>query len=218
MRIRKGLVVELILIILAVSAAVVMYNVDLDLIFFKVYTTKSLEDKKIELEQKMNELETTRVSHKNALKSLENAKSSYADEKSKYEAISEDVITTINEATMGEEYNLEYIWISLGNYARQNNLKILLYEPGANVTTNNENNENDNTTEGDLVKNDGMGDRPTESMRVEVTGTYLNVCEFFYRLENDAELRFNLDNIRMEYLSNNNISAVFEVKGLSVKK
>ncbi len=213
MRIRKGLIIELVLIVLAIAAAVVMYNVDLDLIFFKIYTTKSLEDKKIELEQKMSELETTRVSHRNALKSLESVKSSYSEEKTKYDAISEDVLRTINDATIGEEYNLEYIWISLGNYARQNNLKMLLYEPGAvNSASGSEIEDSVDSSEDEIIS------RPSESLRVEVVGTYLNICEFFYRLETDEELRFNLDNIRMEYLNDNNISTIFEVKGITVKK
>lgn len=209
MSIRKGIIVELALIVIAVAAAILMYNVDLDLILFKIYTTKSLEDKKIELEQKMAELENTRVQHKNALNSLESAKSAYSEEKNRYEAISEETLSMINNATSGDEYNLEYMWVSLGNYAKQNNLSIVLYEPGASTTINNENAS---------AIDQNVAGRSTENMRVKVTGTYLNVAEFFYQVENDRQLRFKLDNIRMEYLSNNNIAAIFEVKGLVLNK
>ena len=201
MRIRKGIIIELSLIIVFVALAIVMYNIDLDLIFFKFYTTKSLEDKRIQLEQKMSELQNVRVSHKDALTSLENAKSSYSTEKSKYEAISEETLTTINTATQDEEYNIEYMWVSLGNYAKENNLTILLYEPGASADGSQE-----------------LSNRTNQTLRVKVQGTYLNVAEFFYQVEQDKALRFNLDNIRMEYISNNDISAIFEVKDLILNK
>ncbi len=221
---RKGIIVEIILIVLFVSFAVLMYNMDLDMIFFKIYTTKSLEDKKIEFEQKVSQLEATRVSHSNALNSLETAKSAYSDEKAKYDAISEETLSTINTATKGEEYNLEYMWVSLGNYAKQNNLKLVLYEPGAAASTSStststssetDKNQTDSTTN---TSSQDLASRSSQNLRVKVTGTYLNVSEFFYQLENDKELRFNLDNIRMEYLSNNDISAIFEVKGLILNK
>ena len=227
MKIKKGLIIEISLIIVFIALAVLMYNLDFYLILFEFYTTKSLEDKKIELEQAMSDLEQQRQLHKSSLTALETAKTNYASEKERYEAISEETISTINNATQGEEYNLDYMWITVGNYAKKNNLSIILYEPEASVggataptedtSTTDEKNTGASTSNGTVDSN--LAARSTENFRIKVVGTYTNISEFIYDVESDPELRFNLDNIRMEYSGkDNNIAAIFEVKDLVFNK
>lgn len=227
---RKGIIIELVIIVVFVALAIFMYSYDksIDLIFFEIYSQKDIDDKGISLEQKVAELEQKRTVHSTALTSLETAKSDYKTQKEKYQAISEDTISTINTATQGEEYNLDYMWITLGNYAKHNNLSILLYEPDAevNLGTSSENLEETDEDEETVTESVQVGidsvlaDRSDTNLRVKVEGTYTNVSEFFYDVETDPELRFNLDNIRMEYAGSgaNNIVAIFEVKGLVFNK
>ncbi len=223
MRLRKGIIIEISLIIIFVALAILMYNYEVDLVLFKVYNTKTLKDCEINLEKKQSQLANTRANYKMALSSLESAKNEFNNEKALYESISEETIAIINEATQGEEYNIEYMWIQLGNYAKENNLDIVLYEPGAatadqaaqSSTTQTQANTSttSTSTQVDKMQTDLSG-RGVENMRIKVQGTYINVSEFIYDVENDSELRFNLDNIRMEYMANNEIAAIFEVKGL----
>ncbi|MBR1883463.1 MAG: hypothetical protein IJ809_00690 [Clostridia bacterium] len=215
----KGLLIEICIIILCIALLIFMINNEegMDLLLFKVYSTSALDEKKEELNTKVESLDLTRTNHKNALNNLESAKSNYEKEKNRYDAISDETISIINQATKGTTYNLEYIWVNLGNYALANNLSISLYEPGATIVTTDD--DTSNTTKATGSTSTQISDTVSlETLKIMVKGTYLNVSEFIYNVENDKELRFNLDNIRMEYAENNKISAIFEVTGLELKK
>ena len=56
------------------------------------------------------------------------------------------------------------------------------------------------------------------AIRIVVRGRYANVADFVYDVENDKELKFRLDNIKMSYKSNNQIEATFNVLNLQLKK
>ncbi|MEG0872568.1 MAG: hypothetical protein RSG48_01190, partial [Clostridia bacterium] len=54
--------------------------------------------------------------------------------------------------------------------------------------------------------------------KIQVSGSYIDVSDFIFEVENDKDLRFKLDNISIEYVSGNKIKANFDVKNLSIKK
>lgn len=56
------------------------------------------------------------------------------------------------------------------------------------------------------------------AIKISVKGRYSNVADFVFDVENDKELRFKLDNIKMTYQGNNLIEATFDVLSLNVKK
>lgn len=196
------------------------------------------------------------------LANLEKAKTSFNTEKGKYEAISDETIEVIKEATTQEEYSIEYMWIRLGNYAKMNNLEIVLIEPGggqetdtsgssntntntntttstpvAKSTTDNTTNSTSNTTAKttsgaevassnntttNAVNNENdsglfSSDRG-DTFKIQVSGSYMNVSDFVFAVENDNELRFKLDNISMEYVSGTTIKTTFDVKNMVIKK
>lgn len=56
------------------------------------------------------------------------------------------------------------------------------------------------------------------AIKISVKGRYSNVADFVFDVENDKELRFKLDNIKMTYQGNNLIEATFDVLSLNVKQ
>ena len=183
------------------------------------------------------------------LTSLERAKTSYQTEKDKYEAISDETIEVIKEATMQEEYSIEYMWVRLGNYAKVNNLEIVLVEPGGGQLTDTSQSTNNTTTNTPVAKSNtttttssntaNNSTRATDNIatdvknadvslsdagnqggmfKIQVSGSYMNVSDFVFAVENDNELRFKLDNISMEYVAGTTIKATFDVKNMIILK
>lgn len=87
-----------------------------------------------------------------------------------------------------EEFLLDYLWILVGNYADDNEVKVLID-----------------------VK-DG------KSIEFDVTGSYISIINFVYDIANDPELRFVVDNIQLEGGSNQDTvtKAKFTVYGLNI--
>jgi len=120
----------------------------------------------------------------------------------------------VKEATTDERYFIEYLWIVLGNYATENDLAINIITPGSSSST--------------ITSESGDGNiitKPTidtsirnDAIKLIVRGRYANVADFVYEVENDKELKFKLDNIKMTYTADNAIEATFNVLSLKVKK
>ena len=83
---------------------------------------------------------------------------------------------------------LDYLWIKVGNYANANNIKVLI-----NPTNDSE-------------------------LNFDVSGPYISVINFIYDLENDENLRFNLNGIKLaSSTSEDTTKANFSVDGVTVK-
>lgn len=240
-------------IIIISSIALVMFVllmlflfVDISLGPIQVASISTILGQYDEITQKEAELITKQSAYNTTLSTLEKTKSSYKTEKDKYEAISDETIQVIKEATTQEEYSIEFMWVRLGNYAKINNLSILLVEPGGGQAANKAENETVNNTNtkstpvttrstsndansnnvvqmssaNNSVNNDTslFSNDSGETFKIQVTGSYMNVSDFVFAVENDNELKFKLDNISMEYVSGTTIKATFDVKNIIIKK
>lgn len=223
-----------------------------------ISTILSQYDKVTQAEE---DLIATQNTHRSTLSVLDKSKKDYQREKSEYEALSDETIRVIKEATTQEEYSIEYMWIRLGNYAKMNNLSVVLVEPGGSQETNasNKTNQTTNTSTTTANSNNTTNDTNTSTansstntnssntsstdtdktatndsnttslyegnnqkagsiFKIQVSGSYMNVSDFVFAVENDNELKFKLDNISMEYLSGTSIKATFDVKNMIIKK
>ena len=163
-----------------------------------ILSLKQIAEKKeqVKVAETSLELESTKYSIlENKLNSL---KKEFEQEKAKYEAISPETVTMINELNAKDKYSIEYIWIKLGNYAPANHLEIVVAEPG-------------NSLNSEETKEDSI-------FTIQVEGSYTDVAEFIFHLESDSELSFKLDNIEMEYVSGTQIKATFDVKDIVILK
>lgn len=219
---------------------------------FKFLSVEGLIARKDDVLKKEEELVAQQQSYASTLSKLQSAQSDFNREKNKYEAISDETIEIIKEATTKQNYNMEYMWIKLGNYARANNLSLLVIEPGANdevLKYNSETNkeeensttttttttsssseqeveEQENSTDTNLpniqsntnvpkVQNSTTSD---DTMKIQLEGSYIDISDFVFEVENDAELKFKLDNIFIEYVEGTTIRATFDIKNTIIVK
>lgn len=195
------------------------------------------------------------------IKSLETAKKDFETQKQSYESLGEETISAIKEATKEEEYFIEYLWITLGNYATKHNLKLVIVEPGraASIkeedTTNIDNNDptsvstgtgvNGNSEGVSVTNNSATTGLPTSEtqlassvedqtstnnadstsvtssvndLTVQIKGSYIDVADFVFEVENDKSLRFRLDNIKMKSAGGTDVTTTFNVKDFTVLK
>lgn len=226
-----------------------------------------------------SELSAAQDTYYSTVNKLESTEEEYNKQKNKYNSISDETVDIIKEATTEESYNIDYMWITLGNYAKKNNLEIVLVEPGGtassnssndtkssnssssnssntnnattttttttttntNTNTNTNSNANTNTNTNSTTANTSTsGNASTASnnsttngtnstgnnsdsnsgsvLKVQITGSYMNISDFIFEIENDTSLRFKLDNISMDYVEGTTIKTTFDVKNVVVNK
>lgn len=233
--------------VLILVLAIVVCFVDIDLKLVKFHSIKSILSKHGEVVEAETKLKQKESEYNTAVQKINESKTAFDTAKAKYEAISDETINVIKEATTEENYNIEYMWIRLGNYATKNNLKIVMAEPGGTfveekettekdgttktkttTTTTTDTNTNKNTTvpttteqnTNKTTENTDKTNNATQDtlFKIQVTGSYLNVSDFVFEVENDKALRFKLDNISMDYVSGTTIKATFNVKNLIINK
>ena len=240
---------------------------DLNLGFISTSSIEGIIAKREQLLNLESKLESTESTYTTTKNKVETSKKAFTTAKNKYEAISDETIDLIKEATTEENYDIEYMWIKLGNYASVNNLKILVVEPGgtvtettsgdatkaaANSTTSTSTSTNTNTNAStsnnststqaststastdaskaantattaaaeNTTANNTTSSKTTDDTLLTVTleGSYLNMSDFVFEVENDKELRFKLDNMEVTYVSGTTIKAKFNVKNVIMIK
>lgn len=95
----------------------------------------------------------------------------------------------IAEANKKQEYLLDYLWIVIGNYANDNNVRFKMTTDDVNLRIN-----------------------------FDITGSYISIINFIYDIENDENLKFNLNGIELASSSSaDTTKASFSVDGVTVK-
>lgn len=238
---------------------------DVDLGFFKISSVSTLMGKKTEVAASQKSVDEQESAYDSAIATEKTEEKNFKKAKEEYDAISDDTIKMINEATTEENYNLEYMWVKLGNYAKSNNLTILVTEPGGTApsdeskstaktpggavtsaattaagTTAADGTATTTTPAAGTTAADGTAATTTPAvtgpvlsgtedaaasatdgaatMKIQVKGSYMDISDFIFEVENDKALRFKLDNISIEYVSGTTIKANFDVKNLIIKK
>lgn len=209
---------------------------------FEILSIKDIALKDAEIKKANTNFLTYKTNYNGKGSELANALKEYNTEKSKYEAISDETIAIIEEATKEEKYFIEYLWVILGNYAKLHDLKLMVIDPGSKIAsekqpTAEKKTDTKVTTEKDALvttvsssnlnlptgdKTEGTANstiKPKDKViTIQLTGNYINVADFVFEIENDKTLRFKLDNILMKAATGNNIVAIFEVKNLVIIK
>lgn len=218
-----------------------------NLIIVKIPSISSLVGEYGLVKKSEKDLSNAQGTYYTTVSNLEKAENDYNKQKNKYNSISDETINVIKEATTEESYNLEYMWIKLGNYAKKNNLEIVMVEPGGKQSTNTNNNSSNSgssinntnsnstttttttTTSSSTTNNSTNPSTNTSSdtsastssssaLKIEVKGSYMNISDFIFEVENDTSLRFKLDNISMDYVEGTTVKASFDVKNIVINK
>lgn len=217
MKDKKFLIIEAVALLILVVLIIFVFNVDLNLGVVKLTSQKTLMSEYKSMQGLDSRLMNAKNNYESSISAVESAKAEYKKEKEKYEAISDETIRIIKEANTEEKYNIEFMWVKLGSYAKSNNLTLSLIEPGSEVKTETTTTQPTQQTTTEANKNVPEVSSSNE-FRISVKGDYIDVSSFIFDIENDAELRFKLDKIKMEYAGSNQINASFVVKNLKFVK
>ena len=142
----KKMIIVTSILAISIILLLVFMLLGVNLVFFRIPSVSYLLNEYNLVKKAEKELTTTQDNYYNATNSLEKAQSEYNKQKNKYNSISDETINIIKEATTEETYNLEYMWIKLGNYAKKNNLEIVMVEPGGQTDSSSQNTSSTTTT------------------------------------------------------------------------
>lgn len=147
---------------------------------FKIYTYKNVEDKSAQVTQKLNELALLKNGDFRTVEtSLKQSVSDYKTSYQKYDQISgTKTEEEKNKALAAQDYDLEFLWIKLGNHANETKCDLTL-----EVAKNENATEDTNSTLCDLKFN--------------VVGSYSGIINFIEKIGQDSELGFIPENLKM---------------------
>ncbi len=137
-----------------------------------------------------NQLQTlNEVTFKNEKNRLDASISNFKSNKEAYDDLaaraSVEEIRAINQV---KEYLLDYLWMKIGTYANDNDIKLLM-----------------------------TPNYQQAKINFDVSGQYIAVINFIYDLERDQDLSFNIDNIVMQGGSSDSITkANFVVSNVNI--
>lgn len=156
---------------------------------YAVPSFNDLKDKRTELDSnlnKLNRLNTSGIS--NATAYVENEIRNYETKKREYDTLALNASREeIAEANKEEKFLLDYLWIRVGNYANDNNVKFKMTPNDAEST-----------------------------LSFDVTGSYISIINFIYDLQNDSVLNFVIDGVVIQGGSSSQAKAYFNVENVSV--
>lgn len=101
----------------------------------KTLAIKDITKSKSNLEKANAALVAAGSTYSNKETELATTKTEYNAEKTKYEAISDQTISIIQDATKDEKYFIEYLWITLGTYAKSHSLSLTVIDPGSKASS-----------------------------------------------------------------------------------
>ena len=142
------------------------------------------------LNEKLDKLEDLNENDmKTAERKVQTEAEGYKAKKAAYERLENSASEyEIAEANKKTEYLLDYLWIVVGNYANDNNVKFKM-----------------------------VPDSVDNRLDFDITGSYVSIINFIYDLENDRNLNFRLNGIKMASSSSSDTTkAQFSVSGVRV--
>ncbi len=166
------------------------FEFDLGFVMVDVPSYQEVTNNKKELDSKLTSLKTKNdnelVMEENK---VETSMKTYEARKQEYDMLAMTASEKeIAEANKIERYLLDYLWIKVGNYASDNDVKFKM-TPNTNEQT----------------------------LTFDITGKYISVINFIYDLENDLDLNFEINGIVIQGGSTSEIvKANFNVEGIRV--
>ena len=156
---------------------------------------KGIQAKNAELEQKIQEATSlAEKDYQSVLSEIKQNTQGFEDAKKTYE----DNVT-INEGgeveTLSKPYDIETLWVRLGNHATSQGATIQQMNVG------------DSTT----------GAEGTYDLDFSVTGSYICITDFISAIENDSTLGFKIEEFNMRP-SGSELQATFTCKDISINK
>ena len=191
----RKILISILLILLIILAFFTIFQ-GVSIGAFNILSTNGIIELNNNLTSKINEANTK---IKNDLQSRKADLSESIDnllknKESYYNLANVSTENEINEANTEDIYNIEYLWLRIGNHARNE---------GVNLKMD--------------VKNGDNGDSNVKTLTFTVTGQYVAIIDFVSSLEDDSELSFRIDNFSLvPGDGSGNLQATFDVNGVRI--
>ena len=187
------LVLICLLVVLCGFVAIKGFNIGrLEILAFTKIQERSNElDNKIQEASKLSEKD-----YKQAVSTVEEDAKKLQQEKKEYEDMT--AISTegdVASANQLERYEIETLWVKLGNHATSEGAVMRMDVVKGNNTT-----------------------ADTYNLKFTVTGSYISITDFISDIENDSTLGFKIEEFKMEPSSNNGeLQATFVCNNIEIK-
>lgn len=164
-----------ILIILTLVLAYISFSKGVNIGFLKINSIENIKLAKIDLDQDFNTANhLTNITYPEETEKLETAITNLKTTKQDYQNkssynVGDNSIGTVQVKT----YTIHYLWTVLGNYRKDRNVKSLNLDLKA-----------------------GQG-QDIYNLEFTLIGNYVGITDFIYDIENDEELNFEIENLRI---------------------
>lgn len=185
---RKVLFILILILMTGITINVVANGVQIkDISLFGVNQIKSEDETINSLNAQLSELTVTK--YPSTLKTLESSAEKMQKTKSEYE--NKALLLSDKDRHMQtEQYEIEFLWTRLGNYAKDNDVDIKIEVTASQIS--------------------GRYD-----LNFTVTGAYPDVTQFIYDLENDSKLGFKVEKFNM-VSDTNGVKATFSCTEIKI--
>lgn len=192
----KKLLISMIAVLLVILTAITMIK-GWSIGGLSVLGIKGIRQKNEELDSKIQA--ATKLANTDYLKSIDNMNENLKkleEERENYENIvSTSTESEVQNAKQFQKYPIEYLWIQIGQHAKNEGVEIKIVV--AKGTSNTENTYNLNFT---------------------ATGGYAEIAEFIRDIEDDSSLGFRIEEFKMSPNgTENNLQATFVCKNITIK-
>ncbi len=144
-----------------------------------VHSHTELSNQKEATESKLNELSNLKnTEYGGREKSLKRTVSKHIEIKKKYDQIATTVENTENPIQSGQAYDLSYIWVTLGNYATENQCDLNIE---VSQTTDDSDDQNYVTCD----------------LKFQIVSSYDGAIEFINNITQDSQIGFIPENLKM---------------------
>ena len=192
---KKLLILILIALLLALAGIIAINGVQLG--SFKILGIKGIQARSAELDEKIQEAGSlAQKDFQQAVKDVEDDSKKLQDVKAEYdEIVAVSTTSDVESAAQLEKYEIETLWVKLGNHATNEGATMKM-----DVT------KGSNTTQ------------DTYNLNFTVNGSYISITDFISDIENDDTLGFKIEEFKMvPGGSDSNLQATFVCKDIAIK-
>lgn len=193
---KKLLILILIALLLALAGIVAINGVQIG--SFEILGIKEIQNSSAELDEKIQEAgKLAQKDFQQAVKDVQDNSKKLEETKLEYEemtAISSE--SDVESAAQLETYEIETLWVKLGNHATNEGATMKMdVTKGSNTTQN------------------------TYNLNFTVNGSYISITDFISDIENDETLGFKIEEFKMVPSgSDSNLQATFVCKDIPIKE
>lgn len=192
----RKILIAILLILLIVLAYFTIFE-GISIGSFKVLNTAEIISMNDSLNSKIEEanrkikidLQEKKESLQNEINKLNQSKEEY------FKQANTSTDSEIEKANTEEIYDMEFLWLRVGRYARTKGVNIEMVPTSTNT-----------------------GETEITNLSFTVVGQYIGIMNFISAIEDDSELLFRIENFDLVSDSGDNLKATFNVNGLNIKK